>query len=120
MKYASDVHDNSDTVLAYSMNSTTSTPLLSQKAAVVSILAENVCLHVFSLSCECVCIHSFDCSLVSTFTNETRVLPPVTKRLRNSKSLWYYSKNAKAEAILTILGASMNIFRICFIKLVIA
>jgi hypothetical protein len=39
----------------------------------------------------CVCIYCFDCSLVSTFTNETRVSSPVTHTmwLRNSPpSLW--------------------------------
>jgi hypothetical protein len=65
--------------------------------------ADSVCLNVFSLFVECVCIHCFDCSLVSTFTNETRVSSLVTRMmwLRNSPtSLWYRSKNVKAEAIL--------------------
>jgi hypothetical protein len=37
---------------------------------------------------ECMCIHCFDCSLISTFTNEIQVLSPVTRRrwLRNSFS----------------------------------
>jgi hypothetical protein len=39
------------------MNSTTSTPFLSQKTAAVSILANNVCLNFFSLFGECVYDH---------------------------------------------------------------
>jgi hypothetical protein len=40
--------------------------------------AGNVCLNFFALFGECVCVHCFDCSLVSTFANETQVSSPVT------------------------------------------
>jgi hypothetical protein len=60
------------------MNSTISAHFLSQKTAVISFLAENICLKFFALFDECLCIHCLDCSLVSTFTNETQVSLPVT------------------------------------------
>jgi hypothetical protein len=60
------------------MNFTISTPFLYQKTAAISFLADNVGLNVFGLFGECVCIHCFDCSLVSTFTNETQVSSCVT------------------------------------------
>jgi hypothetical protein len=40
-------------------------------------LVHNVYLNFFGMFDECVCIHCFDCSLVSTFTNETQVSSPV-------------------------------------------
>jgi hypothetical protein len=60
------------------MNSTMSTPSLFQKTAAISFLADKVYLKLFGLSGECACIHCFDCSLLSTFTNETQVSSPVT------------------------------------------
>jgi hypothetical protein len=61
----------------------------------------DVCLNFFGLSSECVRIHCFDCSLVSTFTNETQVSSPVTRTmwLRNSSpSLWYRSKKSQSRS----------------------
>jgi hypothetical protein len=50
----------------------------------------------------CVCMHFLDCSMVSTFTNETQVSLPVTMRLRNSSlSLWYRSKNHSVRFVHT-------------------
>jgi hypothetical protein len=47
---------------------------------------------------EYVCIHCFDCSLISTFTNETQVSSPVTHTIRNSMpSLWYRSEKSKLK-----------------------
>jgi hypothetical protein len=62
------------------MNSTISTPFLSQKTVAIGFLAD-VCLNFFGLFGECVCIHLFDCSLVSTFTNETQVSSPGTQMM---------------------------------------
>jgi hypothetical protein len=79
-------------------NSTISTPFLFQETGAISFLAD-VCLNFFGLFGECVCIHCFDCSLVSTFANETQVSSPVTctMRLRNSSpSLWYCSKKSQS------------------------
>jgi hypothetical protein len=59
------------------MNSTV-TPFLSQKTIVISFLIDGICLNFFGLFGEHVCIHYFDCSLVSTFTNEAQVSLPVT------------------------------------------
>jgi hypothetical protein len=59
------------------MYSTISTPFLPQKTVAISFLVD-VCLNFFDLSGECVCNHCFDCSLVSTFTNETQVSWPVS------------------------------------------
>jgi hypothetical protein len=76
------------------MNSTISTPLLSQKTITISFL-EDICLNVFVLLGEYGCIQCFYCSFVSTFTNETQVLSPVTRSmwLRNSlPSSWYFSE----------------------------
>jgi hypothetical protein len=94
------------------MNFTVSAPFLSQKAAAISFLAENVCLNFFGLFGEYVCIHCFDCFLVSTFTNEIQVSPALTHMLlRNSPPfLWYHSKKVKAKAILCFLLAVMSIF----------
>jgi hypothetical protein len=78
------------------MNSTISTPFLSQKTVANSSLTDSGSLKFFILFGECVCIHCFDCSLVSS---------PVTHTmwLRNPlPSLWYHSKKIKAEAILCI------------------
>jgi hypothetical protein len=76
------------------MNSPISTPFLSQKTAAISFLAD-VCLHFFGLFGECVCFHCFDCSSVSTFTNEILVSSPVTMQLKNSPpSFRYHSKNS--------------------------
>jgi hypothetical protein len=61
-----------------------------------------------------VCINCFDCSLVSTSTNETRVSPPITHTMwliNSSPFLWYHSKNIEAEAILCVLCIHMSIFR---------
>jgi hypothetical protein len=76
------------------MNSTISTPFLSQKTAAINLLAD-VYLNFFGLSGECVRIHCFNCSLVSTFTNKTQVSSPVTRtmRLRNSSPSLCHSKN---------------------------
>jgi hypothetical protein len=61
------------------MNSTVSAAFLSQKTVAISFLAaDNVYLNFFGLFGECVCMHCFDCSLISTFTNETQVSSPVT------------------------------------------
>jgi hypothetical protein len=82
------------------MNSAISTPFPSQKIVAISSLADNVYLNFFGLFGECVCIQCFDCSVVSTFTNETEISAPVahTMLLRNSlPSLWYHSKRVKAE-----------------------
>jgi hypothetical protein len=62
-QYTSDV-----TVVPCCMNSTISTPFLSQKTDALSFLAD-VCLNFFD----------FNCSFASTFTNETQVSPPVTR-----------------------------------------
>jgi hypothetical protein len=62
-------------------------------------LQADVCLNLFSLF-ECVCIHCFDCSLVTTFTNETQILSPVTcmMSLKNSLPyLWYCYKKWKPK-----------------------
>jgi hypothetical protein len=71
LQYTSDV-----IVVHYCMNSTISTPFLSQKIVAIIYLAD-ICLNFFGLFSECVCIHCFDCSLVSTFTNGTQVSSPV-------------------------------------------
>jgi hypothetical protein len=62
------------------MNSTISTPFLSQKTvAFLSYLAgDNICLNFIGLFGDCVCIHCFGCSFVLTFTNEIQVISPVT------------------------------------------
>jgi hypothetical protein len=60
------------------MNSTVSTPFLSQKTVAIGFLAD-VCLNFFGLVGERV--HCFDCSLVLTFTNETQVSSPVTRMM---------------------------------------
>jgi hypothetical protein len=60
---------------------TISTPVLSQKTAANTFLADNVRLNFFGLFGECVCIQCFDCSLVSTFKNEIQVSPPVTRTI---------------------------------------
>jgi hypothetical protein len=49
-----------------------------KKTAANSFLAD-VCLNCFGLFGECVCIHCFDCSLVSTFTNETQVSSSIVR-----------------------------------------
>jgi hypothetical protein len=59
------------------MNYTIITPFLSQKTVANSFLEDNISLNFFTLFGECVGIHWFDCSLVSAFTNETQVSPPV-------------------------------------------
>jgi hypothetical protein len=84
------------------------------KTIPISFVAD-VFLKLFSLFHECVCIHCFDCSLVSTFINETQNSSPVTHTMwlwNSSPSSWYCSKNVKfkAEAILCILWAPMSIF----------
>jgi hypothetical protein len=65
------------------MKFTINIPFLSQKKKTVTIgyLADSVCFNIFGLFGECVCIYCFDCSLVSTFTNETQLSSPVTRTL---------------------------------------
>jgi hypothetical protein len=63
------------------MNSTITTHFLSQKTVAISFLSDDICLNFFGLFGECVGIHRFDCSLVSTFTNETHVSSPVTRTM---------------------------------------
>jgi hypothetical protein len=84
-QYTSDV-----IVLSCCMDSTIRTPGLSQKTAAISYLVD-VSLNCFGLFGEFVCIHCFDCSLVTTFTDEIQGSSPVirTMWLRNSSpSLW--------------------------------
>jgi hypothetical protein len=62
-------------------------------------------LNFFSLFDEWICTHSFDCSLVSSFTNVTKVSSPVTHTmwLRTSlPPLWDCSEKAEAKAIVCI------------------
>jgi hypothetical protein len=52
------------------------------------------------LSGEYVCIHCFDCSLASTFINETQVSSPVTHTMwlkYSSPSFWYHFKKSKPK-----------------------
>jgi hypothetical protein len=97
------------------MNSTISTPFLSQKIVAISFLADSVCLNFIGLLVNvCVCVHCLDCLLVSTFTNETQVSSPVSHKmwLRTSlPSLWYRSRKVKVETILWIFCTPMSIFR---------
>jgi hypothetical protein len=87
LQYTSDI-----IVVPYCMNSNI-TLFLFQKTVSINFLASNVWLNFFSLFGECVCIHCFDCSLVSTFTNETQISSPVTLWLRNSSPyLWHHTK----------------------------
>jgi hypothetical protein len=75
------------------MNSAISTPFLSQKTPAISFLTGGLLWLVWW----CTCIDCFDCSLVSTFTNETQVSSPVTHMmwLRNClPSLWYRCKKS--------------------------
>jgi hypothetical protein len=58
------------------MNSTIRIPLLSHKTVSISFLAGRKHLNIFGLFDECVCSHSYDCSMVSTFINETQVSSP--------------------------------------------
>jgi hypothetical protein len=67
----------------------------------------------FGLFGECMCNHCYNCSFVSTFTNETQLSSPVTRTmwLQNSlPSLWYHPKKVRAEAIPCILCAPVSIF----------
>jgi hypothetical protein len=64
-------------VIPCCMNSTISTPFMSQETVAISFLADNICLNYFGLFGECVCIHCFDYSLDSVFANETQVSSPV-------------------------------------------
>jgi hypothetical protein len=62
----------------------------------------DVCLYFFSMFGECMRIHCFDCSLISTFTNETQVSSFVMILLRNSSlSLRYHSKKSKPKPFST-------------------
>jgi hypothetical protein len=63
------------------MNSTISTPFLSQNTAVISFLADSIYLNFSGLFGEYVCIHCFDRSLVSAYTNETQVSSLVTRTM---------------------------------------
>jgi hypothetical protein len=94
------------------MNSTISTPFLSQKTVAISFLVDSVCLNFFTLFGECVCIHCFDCCLVLTFTNETHLSSPVSVWLRSmSPFLQYRCKKSRiTKSILCILCAPMGIF----------
>jgi hypothetical protein len=61
------------------MNSTISTPLLSQKIFAISFLAGRRLIKLFfGLFGECVYIHYFEHSLLSTFTNKIQVPSPDT------------------------------------------
>jgi hypothetical protein len=62
------------------MNSTIITPFLSQKTVGISFLAD-VCLNFFGLLAECACFRCFDCSLLSSFKNETQVSSPVAHEM---------------------------------------
>jgi hypothetical protein len=64
LQYTSDV-----IVVSCWMNSTISTPFLSQKTIAINFLAGNIHLIFSHLFGECVYIHCFDCSLFSTLTN---------------------------------------------------
>jgi hypothetical protein len=76
------LHYTSDIIVVLcGMNSTINTPFLYQETAAISFLANNVYLNFFGFSGECVCIQCFDCSLVSTFTNETQVSSTVTRMM---------------------------------------
>jgi hypothetical protein len=68
LQYTSDV-----TVVPCCMNSTIRTFFLSQKTVSISFLAGRRLFKLLGLFGECASIHCFDCSLVSTFTNETQV-----------------------------------------------
>jgi hypothetical protein len=72
----------------------------------------DVCLNCFSLFGECVCINCFDCCLVSTSQMKPRFhrLLLVWCEWEIPPSLWYHYKKAKAEAILCVWCAAMNIF----------
>jgi hypothetical protein len=69
---------------------------------------ENSCHHIsgrrlnfFDIFGECMCIHYFDCSLISTFTNEIQVSSSVTRMMwmRNSSpSFWYRSKKSQSRS----------------------
>jgi hypothetical protein len=62
-QYTSDV-----IVIPRCMNSTISTPFLSQKTDAISFLADKVCLNFFGLFGERACIHCFDCLLLFGFS----------------------------------------------------
>jgi hypothetical protein len=73
------------------MNSTITTPFLSQKT-VCRVSGREGLLNFFGLFGECVRIHCFDWSLASAFTNETHVSSPVTVRCdRESHNQLYRS-----------------------------
>jgi hypothetical protein len=56
------------------MNSTISTPFLSQKTVASSFLAD-VCLSPFGVFGECVCTHFFGCSFVSLLYHSKKSMP---------------------------------------------
>jgi hypothetical protein len=85
------------------------------KAVAISWHANIVHLNFFCLSCKCLWTDRFDSSLVTTYTNETKVSSPVTLTmwLRNSlPSLWHRFINVKGkiEAIISGLYAPVIIF----------
>jgi hypothetical protein len=109
LQYASDI-----IMVPCCKNSTVSTPFLSHKTVAIGFLADNVDSNFVSLLGGCVCIHCFDCSLVSTFTNETQVSSPITRMMwlgYSSPALCYCSKKVKAKGILCILCAHLSVFR---------
>jgi hypothetical protein len=63
------------------MNSTKSTPSLSQETVAISFMPDNVCLNFSGLFGEYVWIYCFDCSLVLTFTNESQASSLVTRMM---------------------------------------
>jgi hypothetical protein len=97
-------------------------PLLScpRKVSII-FLVDKVCLNFFGLFGEynvCACvrarvrIHCSNYSLVSTFTNETKVSSPITRTmsLRNTfPSLWSYYKSQ----VDGILCTSVSVFETC-------
>jgi hypothetical protein len=74
----------------------------------------DVCLNLFGLFGKCMCIHCFDCSLVSTFTNETQVSSTVICTIwlwNSSPSLWYGPQKSKLKPF-SVSCARMNIYGI--------
>jgi hypothetical protein len=63
MQFFSDSQYTSNTIMIlYCIDSTISTPSLSQKTVEISFLADKVCLNFLGLLGECVCIQFFHCS----------------------------------------------------------
>jgi hypothetical protein len=107
MQYTSDF-----IVVPCCMNSTISTPFLSQKTVAISFLADKVCLNFFCLFCW-ICVHLLLWLLFGFSIHKWKVSSPVTRIMwlrDSSPSLWYRCRKVKAEAILCILYAPVNIF----------